>query len=53
VINLAGAQGGQNVASTQILVGTATMPYGVSYFATGRAGAGIVNSVVNYTIEYP
>ncbi|RFB67325.1 hypothetical protein DZB54_19305 [Herbaspirillum sp. 3R-3a1] len=53
VINLAGVKGSQNVATTQIRAGTATLPYAVSYFATGKAGAGTVSSTVNFTMEFP
>ena len=53
VINLAGVKGSQNVATTQIRAGTATLPYAVSYFATGKAGAGAVSSTVNFTMEFP
>jgi major type 1 subunit fimbrin (pilin) len=53
VINLAGAKGSQNVATTQISAGTAILPYAASYFATGKAGAGTVSSTVNFTIEFP
>lgn len=53
VINLAGAKGSQNVATTQIRAGTATLPYAISYFATGKAGSGAVSSTVNFTIEFP
>jgi major type 1 subunit fimbrin (pilin) len=53
VINLAGAIGNQNVTAAQVSNGTASMPYTVRYFATGRAGPGTVSSTVNYTIEYP
>lgn len=53
VINLAGASGSQNVATAQVIAGTASLPYAVRYFATGRVGPGSVSSTVDYTIEYP
>jgi major type 1 subunit fimbrin (pilin) len=53
VINLAGAHGGQNVATAQIGAGTASLPYAARYFATGKASPGTVTSTVNFTIEFP
>lgn len=53
VINLAGARGSQNVATAQIRAGTASLPYAVRYFATGRASPGTVTSTVNFTMEFP
>lgn len=50
-------QESQRTATTQIATaakeGTATLPYGVQYFAEGAITAGTVISNVTYTIAYP
>ncbi|HDC1420837.1 TPA: fimbrial protein [Salmonella enterica] len=42
----------QNVMATHIDASDVTLRYAAQYYATGAAGAGDVNTTVNYTITY-
>ena len=47
-----GSQAGSQIVTTDV-TGAAALDYYAEYFATGAAGAGTVNTSVQYTIVYP
>ncbi|MFZ3387539.1 fimbrial protein [Buttiauxella gaviniae] len=52
VIKVGDASQGVNTTFVDISTGTATLPYMVEYYATGRTTAGLVSSKVVYSIQY-